>query len=61
MQIQIGKTKIEASGGFLYIQAFGREVFVKRERGQSLTPFIRKDAFSGANEIWGFGFYAAIG
>lgn len=51
MHIQIGKTKIEAGGGYLYIQAFGREVFVKRERGQSLMPYLKKDEHT--NERFG--------
>ena len=59
MQIQFGKTKIEISGGFMYVQAFGREVFVKREKGMPLAPCIRKDIASGSHEIWIFGFYLA--
>jgi hypothetical protein len=60
MQIQFGKTKIEINGGFMYIQAFGREAFVKREGGQPFSPYMRIDANSGAREIWGCGLYAVL-
>jgi hypothetical protein len=60
MQVKIGKTKIEASGAYVYIKAFGREVFVKRESGHSWKPYVRRDEKSGAKEIWSFGLYAVV-
>lgn len=60
MQIQIGNARIEASGAYVYIKAFGREVFVKRESGQPLMPYVRRDATSGVREIWAIGFYMVL-
>jgi hypothetical protein len=60
MQIQFGKTKIEINGGFMYIQALGREVFVKRDGNVEWKPQVRCDIKTGAKEIWAFGFYAVI-
>lgn len=60
MQIQIGNARIEASGAYVYIKVFGREVFVKREPGQPLMPFIKRNAKTGEREIWALGFYAVV-
>lgn len=60
MQIQIGKTKIEATGGFMYIQAFGREVFVKRDGKVEWKPQVRRDSRTSAKEIWALGFYIVM-
>jgi hypothetical protein len=60
MQIQFGKTRIEINGGFMYIQAFGREVFVKRERGNSWMPHMRRDERTNEKQVWAFGLYAVI-
>jgi hypothetical protein len=60
MHIQIGNARIEASGAYVYIKAFGREVFIKREPGQPWKPHVKKDCQSGVREIWAIGFYAVI-
>ncbi|RQO35857.1 hypothetical protein DBR37_05725 [Herminiimonas sp. KBW02] len=59
MQIQIGNARIEASGAYVYIKAFGREVFVKREPGQPWQPHVKRHTTAGL-ELWGIGLYAAI-
>lgn len=60
MQVQFRNTKIEANGAYVYIKAFGREIFVKREAGQPLRPYVKRDAKSGVREVWGLGLYAVI-
>jgi hypothetical protein len=60
MRFEIGNVKIEASGGSVFIKAFGREVFVKREAGQPLRPHVRRDAETGSREIWAVGMYAVL-
>ena len=60
MQVQIGNARIEVSGAYVYIKAFGREVFVKREAGFPLMPHVRRHAQTGEREIWALGFYAVV-
>lgn len=60
MQVRLGKTAIEVNGSYIYIQAFGREVFVKREGGFSWKPHVRRNERTGEKEIWALGFYAVI-
>ncbi|MNK04551.1 hypothetical protein D3C87_224200 [compost metagenome] len=60
MQVQIGNARIEASGAYVYIKAFGREVFIKREAGFPLMPYVRRTSNSKQREIWVAGFYFVI-
>jgi hypothetical protein len=60
MQVQIGNARIEASGAYVYIKVFGREVFIKREAGLPLMPHMRRHAETGEREIWVAGLYAVI-
>jgi hypothetical protein len=60
MQVQVGKIKIEISGGSTYIKAFRKEIFIKMEVGVSFKPYMRRDAVSGSREIWAGGIYAIV-
>lgn len=60
MQAQLGKTTIEVNGSYIYIQAFGREMFIKREERFSWRPFVQRNERTGEREIWALGFYAVI-
>ena len=60
MQVQFGNTKIEANGAFVFIKAFGREIFLTREAGHSLKPYLRRHTEAGDIELWGAGLYAVV-